>query len=91
MTVRDSETRTIGAAASGLTAAKIELDIATVQIESDGEIRYWTSGQTPTPTSGFVMVPYDQILLTRVEALQFKAIRAGAVDVLIHAQYYLAI
>jgi hypothetical protein len=87
MTVRDSETLTVGVAASGLTTAKIETDIVRVTVSSEGNIRYWTSSKAPTATDGIPLYEGTYLQLSRQEALGFRAIRNGAVDVRIHVQY----
>jgi hypothetical protein len=90
-TVRDSETLTIGVAASGLTAAKIETDVVRVTVASEVNIRFWTSAKNPTATDGIPLYEGTYLQLSRQEALSFRAIRNGGVDVRIHVQYMTAL
>jgi len=87
VTISDSETLTIGAAASGLTAGKIQTNVVQVTINSEGPVRYWTSGKTPTAAQGILLYEGTNLKLSRTEALAFKVIRTGGVDIVIQVQY----
>lgn len=88
ITTIDSETLTIGAAASGLTAAKVaDTTVDAVTIYAEGDVRFWTSGKTPTSTDGIPFMANNERTFSRGEAAQFKAIRLGGSDVRIHVQY----
>jgi hypothetical protein len=81
-----SETLTVGAAASGLTAANL-VGAKKVTLQTQDPIRYWTSGKAPTTTEGIATIAGETIELELAQATALKMIRVGGADVKVHVEY----
>lgn len=85
----DYEQITISAAPVGLTAAKAEAAwLAILRFEGGDSVRFMLHGGTPTSSVGYPAAALEQLVLSRDEALGFRAIRAGLLDMVTNVLYY---
>jgi hypothetical protein len=83
---------TVSSAAVGFSAAQLTADQVSaryVRIAVEGaDIRYRDDGGVPSATAGTLRVAGEEFVLIGSQISQFKAIRTGAADAVLHCTVY---